>query len=55
VREIAKIHSAEVRLDDGPSGVGTSIAIDFPFIAAPPASESALPGGQLKMLAHGQN
>jgi two-component system sensor histidine kinase TctE len=55
VREIAKIHSADVRLDDGPSGVGTSIAIDFPFIAAPPTSEAPSPGGQMKMLAHGQN
>jgi two-component system, OmpR family, sensor histidine kinase TctE len=55
VREIAKIHSAEVRLDDGPSGVGTSIAIDFPFITASSSSESPSPGGQLKMLAHGQN
>jgi signal transduction histidine kinase len=46
VREIAKIHSAEVHLDDGPGGVGTSIVIDFPFIAAT-SEATATVGAQL--------
>ena len=33
VREIAKIHGAEVHLDDGPGEKGTSVTIDFPFAA----------------------
>jgi len=31
VREIAKIHGAEVCLGDGPKGLGTAVTIDFPF------------------------
>jgi two-component system sensor histidine kinase TctE len=54
VREIAKIHSAEVHLDVGPSGVGTSIAVDFPFVAQV-ASETSTSGGQLKILSSGQS
>lgn len=30
VREIAQSHHAEVRLEDGPSGQGTSVAVTFP-------------------------
>jgi two-component system sensor histidine kinase TctE len=31
VREIAKIHGADVQLGDGPGGVGTRVLIEFPF------------------------
>ncbi|HEY9760385.1 MAG TPA: sensor histidine kinase N-terminal domain-containing protein [Oculatellaceae cyanobacterium] len=31
VREIAKIHGADVQLSDGPNGAGTSVLIEFPY------------------------
>ena len=33
VREIAQSHNAEIALDSGPNGVGTSVQISFPRAA----------------------